>query len=148
LVAGSFAVSPDGRYLAVGLFKSQCTFFCGVEIVDLTGEKPPRPLPFTVPPLWKEGLPQDGVWALAFSPDGRTLVAGLRGGSLYRWDLTQEKPQPLIWKAHADVIKRVGFTADGGAVWSVGEDGLVKSREPTTGKERARFLAGRKLRGA
>ncbi len=41
--------------------------------------------------------PAGGVHCLALTPDGRTLLAGSLGGTIWRWDLVARKPLPLLF---------------------------------------------------
>src|SRR5262249_5452300 len=40
----------------------------------------------------------DTCTAVAFSPDGRWLIAGTRSGWLVRWDLEADDPRPRRWR--------------------------------------------------
>jgi WD40 repeat protein len=84
-----------------------------------------------------------GILALAFSPDGKTLYAGSRPGHILRWRLpTAEAAAPLSGKA-ADVasVRSAAVTGifpapDGQSVVSVGwKDGLIRRWDTATGKE-------------
>src|SRR5262249_25106572 len=76
------ALQPDGRRLALGQFKAWPGQLCSVVLADPAGKEKDVPLSFTPLPVWDpgHGLVQDGVRSLAFSPDGRWLVAGTRSG--------------------------------------------------------------------
>jgi WD40 repeat protein len=96
----SVALSPDGRWLAWGRGT-------GVELRDRKGEKPPC------------RLGSDGeVVSVAFSPDGKSLAAGVRGSRLLRaWDVTTGEEQPLFRdppNLHAkDWVGGLVFSPDG-----------------------------------
>src|SRR5262249_19204263 len=80
ITSGALPVSPDGRYRAIGQFKADAQIACSVVLLDLEGREPHRVFSFWLLPLWQQNRTvQDGVRALAFSPDGRWLAAGLRG---------------------------------------------------------------------
>jgi WD40 repeat protein len=75
----SIALSPDGRYLAVGGFHKL------VKAWDLRAD---QELPAFVPP-WTVDMAK--VWAVTFSPDGKYLAAG--------------SAQPIIWEMEHDPLK-------------------------------------------
>jgi RNA polymerase sigma factor (sigma-70 family) len=74
------------------------------------------------------------VSAVAFAPDGRSLVSSSAGGELSLWDLESGK-ELRRWEAHAGRVPAVSFAPDGKALASGGVDGRVKLWDPATGKE-------------
>ncbi|GAA5171406.1 hypothetical protein GCM10023321_69930 [Pseudonocardia eucalypti] len=72
---GPLAFSPDGALLAT-LGATEAT----IRLWDLTGPEP-RPIGPDLDPRY------DDVLALAFTPDGRTLVSGTADGTVSFWDL-------------------------------------------------------------
>ena len=77
----------------------------------------------------------DGVQAVAFSPDGNWAASGDRGGVLTLW----RSPTPSAelrasgeieaarrWQAHAGRIWSIDFAADGSRLATAGEDGVVR----------------------
>ncbi|WP_437191795.1 c-type cytochrome domain-containing protein [Planctomicrobium sp. SH527] len=73
---------------------------------------------------------QDRVMALAFSPDGQTLVSGggepSRGGELLFWNLNEsDKPIPVP-DAHSDTVLSVQFSRDGSKLVTGGADKFCK----------------------
>jgi len=70
-----FAVSPDGRWLAIGGYDAF------VELWDLTTNKLARQF----------AGDQDRIWCLAFSPDSRTLASGGGDGSVVVWEVAGER---------------------------------------------------------
>ena len=84
----ALAWSPDGRLLAAG---------------DKRADKR-DPMPAQTIRLWdtatgkelaKFGGFQANVWALAFSPDGKTLAAGLQDSTILIYDVAQAVPKVL-----------------------------------------------------
>jgi WD40 repeat protein len=51
--------------------------------------------------------------SVAFSPDSRLLVVGTSDGSLVQFDLTSDKPVPLVYRALGTPVFTVSFTPDG-----------------------------------
>jgi serine/threonine protein kinase/WD40 repeat protein len=145
--ARSVAFHPDGKRLALGQFKSFDRLNCCVRLVDLdrldegVDLRMPAALFFD-----EQGFPQDGVWSVAFSPDGRWLAAGARSGRLHRWDLSRRPPELLSWEAHRRHVTRLAFGRDG-ALFSEADDGL-RRWDVATGRETcAPFLTKRELGG-
>jgi WD40 repeat protein len=120
---------PDGRRLALGQFKARAGLLCAVLLVDPAGKEQDVTLPFTPLPVWDpgHGLVQDGVRSLAFSPDGRWLVAGARSGMLHRWDLSRQPPVRVSWTGHKYGTDWLVFGPDGSALFSAsGKERAVK----------------------
>src|SRR5262249_2225374 len=73
---------------------------------------------------------------LAFSSDGKTLVAGTdRGTSL--WDTLSRKERLFLQDGHAGKIRSVCFAPDGKTLASGGDDGAVRFWDIAGRKERA-----------
>jgi WD40 repeat protein len=107
----------------------------------LTGPSPEGPQPFQASA--RERLTLKGhkgmVWAVAFSPDGKTLasVSGLydKPGELILWDLATGKERTRIEEVKG--IRSVAFSPDGKALATADYyDNTVKVRDPETGKAR------------
>src|SRR5262249_23487272 len=62
--------------------------------------------------------PEDGIRALTFSPDGRTLAHGTRSGRMYLWDLTTSPPQAAWWQGHSNEVGELAFSSDGRSLYS------------------------------
>ena len=61
------------------------------------------------------------ILALEFSPDGRTLMAGVQGGNLQFWrmeDLQRDaaRPTPAAWSEHRSDVTAAAYTIDGGII--------------------------------
>jgi WD40 repeat protein/DNA-binding SARP family transcriptional activator len=109
------AVSPDGQWVAGG-----------TEVGDVR--------------LWRTETGQlerimaghtDRVWAVAFSPDGRTLACGWKDHTVCVWDLTDAaslargQPRALL-HGHTQLIHAVTFSPDGKWLASGSEDNTVR----------------------
>jgi WD40 repeat protein len=75
------------------------------------------------------------VSALAFSPDGGTLVSGDFDGAVKLWDVNNwPAPPRASLKDHSALVLSLAFSADGGSLASGGGDALVMIREAKTGQ--------------
>jgi WD40 repeat protein len=71
--------------------------------------------------LWrKELLPlramlsdPKGIKAVAFSPDGRTILTGNMSGTIQRWDPVTGEPLGPPLRRHRDAVSSISFSADG-----------------------------------
>jgi WD40 repeat protein len=146
--AHALAYDPRGRWLAVGESKAQAWASCSVLLANARTGSTIRRLRF--PPSFPFQLSskvQDGTRALAFSPDGRWLVAGVRSGQLHRWDLTAEPPRLDSWPGHDKEVRRLCFSPDGEALYSLAEEEQVRrwaaaGTWPRTAEFRRRAGAG------
>jgi hypothetical protein len=128
----SVAISPDGEYSAAA-FSNSC-----VELLDLqTGQ--PRA---TLVEGHRQKNPRtniEGLHRLAFSPDGKTLVAGFEDGTLKFWDVGTFQEKRTV-RAHGGPVGSVAFSPDGKILASASiEDqrGELKLWDAATGSERA-----------
>ena len=104
----SLAVSPNGRFIAVGSKEPHLVLY------DLaTGEEVRH---FPNPPL------ATGMSALAFSPDSRTLAsADERLGTVRLWEIATGRPF-REFPGHRGRVYQLAFSADGRTLVSASED--------------------------
>ena len=110
--------SADSRWLAAGMYDR-------IVVWDVTTQETAANLP----------VPRLSVTSLAFSPDGQTLVAGLRVGSVRIWDGRQgwadaretdpieapviNRPKPRNLPEEREPVQHVAFCGDGEVLaWS------------------------------
>ena len=80
----------------------------------------------------------DPATALAISPDGRSVLAGLLDGNIVLWEIASQKER-LRLRGHLGRVNDVVFGRDGLRALSGGDDGQVILWNLTTGQEVRRF---------
>jgi hypothetical protein len=76
---------------------------------------------------------EEGVAAVAVSPDGRHALSGGIDGMLRTWDLRLRRPL-RAWKGHESEVTTVAFLPDGRHAVSAGRDKVVRLWDLTSGK--------------
>jgi len=79
---------------------------------------------------WKVGNP---VYALALSPDGRTIACGKRDGSVQRWD-TNGQMMEGIWTGHSSWVQVLSWSPSGRHLASGSSDGTILIRKAGSGE--------------
>jgi len=146
----SVAISPDGRFLAVGVSDQT------IRVYDLgTG----RERALRLGPEGARGLEMQGVLVpapgpavpispgvmrcLAFSPDGSVLASGSSGtgdtgstllADVYLWDVANGK-ELLQFPAHQACVASLSFSPDGRALASTGPEPMIRIWDVATGRE-------------
>ncbi len=85
----------------------------------------------------RQTLHADVERALAFSPDGGVLAAGV-GRAVIRWDVATGR-QLGVWEGHAAAVRCLAFSPDGGEVVTGAADGAVRVWTVATGASRVRW---------
>jgi WD40 repeat protein len=90
--------------------------------------------------------PQE-VTAVAFSPDGKVLAAGLSDGQVKLWNLSTRKEVSTL-KGHVSHVSRLAFFPDGRRLLSGGGgDNTVKMWDVATGQELVSFKHNNQVTG-
>jgi WD40 repeat protein/predicted Zn-dependent protease len=83
-----------------------------------------------------------GGRCLAFSPDGRRLLAGTAAGAVCAWDAaTGAEVPPLPAEAGADV-RQLGLAPDGQTLFTAHGNGAVRLWDAATGRPRGQAITG------
>ncbi|HYH65561.1 MAG TPA: WD40 repeat domain-containing serine/threonine-protein kinase, partial [Urbifossiella sp.] len=108
--AGAFAFSPDGSRLAVSVVR-QSDGFHGVRLIDVTdtAARGDKELAFR---------DEKRTHAVAWLPDGKTLLTGTGSGGLYAWDVTGPGVVPTRTYRNAGetagrVVQHLAVSTDG-----------------------------------
>jgi esterase/lipase superfamily enzyme/WD40 repeat protein len=111
----AMALSPDGRWLAVGGLLPPSPDYGAIRLYDFaTGEMKQLLLAHV-----------GGIGALAFSPDSGRLVSGGGDGLAIIWDVATGRVLHRL-SGHADTINGVAFNAAGSHVATASDDGALK----------------------
>ncbi|MFJ8026816.1 hypothetical protein [Streptomyces sp. NPDC096311] len=108
---GALTFTDDGSLVAAGDQTGRVALWAG----DLSARAGVLRDVFPVP---LDGTAPDGVTALAFSPDGRTLAVGGAAGSLQLWDVATQQPLGSPFTTPGDAIDSLAFGPDGTTVYA------------------------------
>ena len=110
----SMALSPDGRYLAVGSFSGQIRVWCVADRRVLSA--------------WQGHSRM--AWALAFSPDNTTLASGGYDGKVMLWDVQGEDGSGGrclgTLSGHERWVRSLAFSSHGALLASAGDDETIR----------------------
>jgi WD40 repeat protein len=77
---------------------------------------------------------EDGIiFALALSPDGKTIACGRSRGSVQRWN-TDGEMREGVWMGHSDHVQSVSWAPNGGHIASGSDDGTILIRKAENGE--------------
>jgi WD40 repeat protein len=138
----ALAFSPDGRNLAAATIDKETRPSLDLRLIrsgngstitvwDVAGGRAP-----SVKHRFKAIV--EIVWALAFSPDGRTLAAGTSSKEVRLWDVPAGAERPSF-RGHRRTVHGVAFSPDGKTLASGSLDRTVKLWDLTRGEELATF---------
>ncbi|MBO50603.1 MAG: hypothetical protein CMJ69_07440 [Planctomycetaceae bacterium] len=122
VVLGS-ALDPSGKRLAIGSDRV-------VRIVETATGRTIRRL----------AVHTDWVVSIGFSPDGRRLVTGDRGGGLVLWE-TRQWDRVSTLAGHRGAVTGVAWRPDGRVVASASQDGTVRQWEAEGGRPLRNWMA-------
>lgn len=114
---GSYAFSPDGKTLAIGVcrgLRTEDRSRAGEDIWGCTGESEIVLYDAGTGAELRRFLTSAIPLSLAFQPEGKVLAAGLAHNSLELWDLSiGERPSTLMGSPQNGGTYRLAFSADG-----------------------------------
>jgi WD40 repeat protein len=73
------------------------------------------------------------IWALALSPDGRTIACGREDGSVQRWN-TDGEMITCVWTGHSKPVRSLSWSPRGGHLASGCQDGTILIRKVKPGE--------------
>jgi len=73
------------------------------------------------------------IYALALSPDGKTIACGREDGTVQRWNTDGEMSKG-VWMGHSDLVRSVSWSPNGGHIASGSDDGTVLIRKSENGE--------------
>jgi len=134
----SIAFHPSGKLLASGSLDRTCGVW-DVRRVPSTGELRCERRA-TLLNDWCAPSLHNGVWSVAYSPDGRCLAAGYGNGDIALWDTEQHTLIRLL-RGHEDWVRSLAFHPTGRYLASGSNDATVRLWDWQTG-ELCRVFAG------
>jgi WD40 repeat protein len=73
------------------------------------------------------------IWALALSPDGRTIACGREDGSVQRWNTDGEMIKG-VWTGHSGTVRSLSWSPRGSHLASGSADGTILIRKAKSGE--------------
>jgi WD40 repeat protein len=118
----TLAFHPDGNRLAVG----------GIDYLS-TGERDGAVCVWDLSTKATTVIFDDGVYELAFDPQGRFLAGAGVSDTVYLWDLTTGQVAFAL-DGHQDTLSAVAFSPDGSYLLSGGADGTLRVWDVLSGR--------------
>jgi eukaryotic-like serine/threonine-protein kinase len=102
------ALSPDGRTVASTISETLCLWDLPTrrKIREISGDA-------------------GTIWAVAFSPDGKTLAAGTHEGSVKFWNMATLQEITTL-QTHLSIVSSIAFSPDGACLITASIDDSVK----------------------
>jgi hypothetical protein len=124
----ALAFHPQARRIAIAHGESGKSGLLQVRPVRGASSEPPVIIP----------AHKDAIYALAFSPDGKTLATAGYDRVIHLWDVPEDSTLPkaprLTLKDHSDTVYSLSFHPDGKLLASGSADRAVKVWDAATGK--------------
>jgi hypothetical protein len=73
------------------------------------------------------------IWAIALSPDGKTIACGREDGGIQRWNTDGEMIK-RVWTGHSKAVRSLSWSPGGSHLASGCEDGTILVREAESGE--------------
>ncbi|KAG2344384.1 WD40 repeat-like protein [Suillus weaverae] len=73
------------------------------------------------------------IYALALSPDGKTVACGRADGSVQRWNTEGKMVFEGAWRGHSDWVRSLSWSPSGGHIASGSDDGTILIRKAKSG---------------
>lgn len=123
-------ISPDGKTLAVG------SNGASVRLYDITSGRELSSLSPTSRPgiSSQEEMEERAVKSVAFSPDGKTLAAGLNDTTIMLWDIASAEVITTL-RGHAGPVLSVAFSPNGKTIATGSSDKTVRLWDIASGRE-------------
>lgn len=126
----ALAFSPDSRILAIATADKGNDYIYGkIVLQDVQSGKELHTL----------GGYTGNVEAIAFSPDGQTLIGGDLVGNIKRWDVATGK-EIAVFNEHSASITSLVFSRDGSLWASASRDGQIIMRDNVSNAEIIRWI--------
>ena len=130
----SVVFSQDGSNFAVGTREGR------IHLWDATtGSKHKSLTGHAIVSILKKDDTDVEVWALAFSPDGKTIASGSQDKTVQLWDIEKRRKLATL-EAHEGWVTALAFSADGKTIASGDTNKVIKLWDVDTHKERATLL--------